>query len=84
MILFYTGFILEHKLRLHLGPNHLLICSLNFTKEVSVFNCFGREFQTRGAKNLKMLSLKVTPFRVVFFFNATSLKLNFHFFQNSP
>ena len=52
-------------------------------KEVSVFNCFGREFQTRGAKNRKMLSPKVTPFRVFFllFLNAASLKLNFHFFS---
>ena len=49
-------------------PNHLSISSLNFAKEVSVFNCLGREFQTRGAKDLKLLSPpKVTLFRVGIF-----------------
>ena len=50
-------------------------------KEVSVFNCFGREFQTRGAKNRKMLSPKVTPFRVFFaFFKCCFLETEFSFF----
>ena len=36
-------------------------------KEVSVFNCFGSEFQTRGAKDLQLLSPKVTLFRIGIF-----------------
>ena len=63
-----------------MGPNHLSISSLNFTKEVSVFNCFGREFQTRGAKDLKLLSPKVTLFRIGIF-NSYFFETEFSFFS---
>ena len=49
-------------------------------KEVSVFNCFGSEFQTRGAKDLQLLSPKVTLFRIGIF-KSYFFETEFSFFS---
>ena len=69
-----------NKLHLRLRGNHLSISSSNFTLEVSVFNCFGREFQTRSAKDLKLLSPKVTLFRIGIF-KMYFFEIEFSFFS---
>ena len=69
-----------NKLHLRLRGNHLCIFSSNFTLEVSVFNCCGREFQTRGAKDLKLKSPKVTLFRIGIF-KMYFFEIEFSFFS---
>ena len=54
-------------MHLHLGPNHLSFSSLNFTLEVLDFNGLGRKFQTRGVKDLNVLSPKGTLFCIGIF-----------------
>ena len=51
-------------LRLHSGPYHVLMNSVNFGREVKSFTSSGREFQILGPNVLSLFSPNV----VVFFY----------------
>ena len=71
--------------QLHLGPNQLLICVLNFPYDVSLFNSTGNMFQMWGPKTLTLLSPNVTEFSNSYFKVIFVLCIfwNLHFSQTN-
>ena len=73
---------MEHKLHLHLGPNHLYLPYLDFTCQVSVFNLIVLVQSSKHAV-LSMLNCCCQKLFHVGIFKSYFSETDF-FFQNSP
>ena len=59
-VLHLLYFLKEQRLYLHTSLNHCFMYFLKFKKSVSVLTSFGKEFQMRGPRAVKLLSPYLT------------------------